>query len=280
MRDNNGQGERLLMDQILRLLLGLTVLGIAPMSLVASAEPTAEQNLIRLLNTGSCERCRLADADLVQADLRDAQLAGAGLQRANLSAARLDGADLRGANLSFTSLHGASLRGSDLRGANLEGADLRESNLSGAKLDPSALAKSHWEGAIGVSADASSYAAMHNAGVKAAQAGRLLEAEDYFSRALLSKPDAPITWLARGITRSQQAQLASAEQDIRYAAHLFEQQGDLSTATNIREELKKLNQKQQKQSGNGYGSGFLRTAGALFQQLAPLALKMFAPTPF
>jgi len=268
------------MGQKFWLLLAPTVAGLASINFAANAQSATEQNLIRLLNTGSCERCRLADADLVQADLRDAQLAGAGLQRANLSAARLDGADLRGANLSFSSLHGASLRGSDLRGANLEGADLRESNLSGAKLDQSALAKSHWEGALGVSADASSYAAMHNAGVKAAQAGRLLEAEDYFSRALLSKPDAPITWLARGITRSQQAQLASAQQDIRYAADLFEQQGDLSTAANIREELKQLNQKQQKQSGNGYGSGFLRTAGALFQQLAPLALKMFAPTPF
>jgi len=256
------------------------LLGLLPAALISSAKAVPEQDLIQLLSTRNCERCRLQDADLVQADLRDARLAGALLQRSNLSAARLDGADLRGSDLSFSSLHGASLRGADLRGAKLEGADLRESNLSGAKLDASALAKSHWEGATGVSADASSYAAMHNAGVQAAQQGRLLEAEDYFSRALLTRPDAPITWLARGITRSQQAQLVSARQDIGYAADLFEQQGDIATANQIRAELKQLDQKQQQQSGNGYGSGFLRTAGALFQQLAPLALKFFAPTPF
>jgi tetratricopeptide (TPR) repeat protein len=121
---------------------------------------------------------------------------------------------------------------------------------------------------------------MHNAGVEAAQQGRLVEAEDYFNRALLKNPDAAITWLARGITRSQQAKTAAAQQDVTYAAALFEQQGDMTTALGLRDQLKKLEQKEKQNAGNGYGSGLLRTAGGLFQQLAPLALKLFAPTPF
>jgi uncharacterized protein YjbI with pentapeptide repeats len=238
------------------------------------AEP---EQLIQLLEHKQCRNCRLQDADLVHADLRDALLHGAQLQRANLSGARLDGADLRGANLSYTSLLGASLRGADLRSAKLEGTDLRHADLTGTQIDPDSLATSHWKGAIGISADASSYAAMHNAGVEAVQQGRLLEAEDYFNRALGKKPDAAITWLARGITRSQQAKLEPAQQDISYAAALYELQGDPITASELRKQLKNTEQKNQKQSGNGYGSQLLNTAGNLFQQLAPLAIKIFAP---
>ena len=258
------------------LIAGSTVLALG-LGIAAQAQSRHGEDLIRLLEQGSCRNCRLQDSDLVHADLRDAELVSAQLQRSNLSRSRLDGADLRQANLSFASLLGASLRGADLRGANLEGTDLREADLSGAKLDPNALASSHWKGAIGVSAEASSYAAMHNAGVEAAQQGRLTEAEDYFNRALLKNPDAAITWLARGITRSQQAKTVPAQQDITYAAALFEQQGDTATAVQLREQLKQLEKKEKGQSGNGYGSGLLRTAGGLFQQLAPLALKLFAP---
>ena len=83
-----------------------------------------------LLQQGSCPNCRLADADLVHVDLRDADLQGAQLQRANLSQAQLDGADLRGSQL--------------------YGTDLRQTNLSGAQLDEGALEQAHWEGAIGI----------------------------------------------------------------------------------------------------------------------------------
>jgi hypothetical protein len=54
----------------------------------------------------------------------------------------------------------------------------------------------------------------------------------------------------------------------------------MTTALGLRDQLKKLEQKEKQNAGNGYGSGLLRTAGGLFQQLAPLALKLFAPTPF
>jgi uncharacterized protein YjbI with pentapeptide repeats len=240
----------------------------------------ASEDLVRLLGDKSCSGCKLQDADLVFADLRDAQLQKAQLQRANLSRARLDGADLRGANLNLTTLVGASLRGADLRGAQLSGADLRESDLSGAQFDSDALASAHWKGATGVSVDASSYAAMHNAGVEAAQQGRLVEAEDFFNKALTKKQDAAVSWLARGITRSEQAQVELAQQDLLYAAKLFEAEGDTKLAAEIRQAVDRQQKAAKGKAGNGWGSQLFSGAAGLLQQLAPLVVKYFAPVPF
>ena len=91
-----------------------------------------------------------------------------------------------------------------------------------------------------MSAEASSYAAMHNAGVEAAQQGRLGEAEDYFNRALLKSPDAAITLLVRVITRSQQEKATLAQQELAYAASLFEQQGDHAIVLKRRDRHKQL----------------------------------------
>ena len=85
------------------LLLLLTVLLGAPLS-------TRADNLIVLLDAGSCPNCKLADADLVHADLSHTNLNAADLRRANLSRARLDGADLRNEDLCFSNLKGASLK--------------------------------------------------------------------------------------------------------------------------------------------------------------------------
>ena len=142
------------------LLLLPLMLATAPQAWSADAN-----DLVRVLQSGRCANCRLADADLVHADLRDADLQGAELQRANLGQARLDGADLKGADLIFTSLNGASLRGADLRGSRLYGTDLRNSDLSGALLDPGSLEQSHWQGAGGIKEGIRSHAALHNAGV-------------------------------------------------------------------------------------------------------------------
>ena len=259
----------------------IAAITIGCITVIGSLSPAlASEDLVRVLDQKHCSGCRLQDADLVHADLRDAQLSQAQLQRANLSRARLDGADLRGANLSQSTLMGASLRGADLRGAQLAGTDLRESDLSGALFDAEALASTHWKGAIGVTAEASSYAAMHNAGVEAVQRGKLLEAEDFFNKALTKKPNAAVTWLARGITRSEQAQMEAAKRDLLYAAQLFEAEGD----PNLAQEIKKAVVQQQKaakgQHGNGWGSQFLSGATGILQQLAPLAVKFFAPVPF
>ena len=185
-----------------------------PLLAPAGGLAASGDDLIRLLQRKGCPGCRLQDADLVQADLRDADLRNAHLQRANLSQARLDGAVLSGADLRFTSLQGASLRGADLRGALLEGTDLRHSDLSAAQLDGGALERSHWEGAIGIQPSKLTYAQLHNAGVKAAEQGRFPEAETFFSQAIQRQPQAPVSWVARGISRQQQGQNKLAAQDL------------------------------------------------------------------
>ena len=146
---------------------------ITPLALQQSVK--ADQDLIMLLGSKQCPNCRLADADLVHADLRDSNLNKAQLQRASLSRARLDGADLSEADLSFTSLQGASLRGANLQGAKLYGTDFRESDLTGAQLDVNALEEAHWRGAKGITAEVQGHAALHNAGVSAAEAGRWIQ---------------------------------------------------------------------------------------------------------
>ena len=76
----------------------------------------------------------LRDADLVCANLRDANLRDAEPVGANLRGANLGGADMRGANLRGADMRGANLRGADMRGANLRGADMRGAHMVGANL--------------------------------------------------------------------------------------------------------------------------------------------------
>jgi uncharacterized protein YjbI with pentapeptide repeats len=266
--------RKLMTHALATLALGLTTF------LTGSGVALASDDLLRVLGDKSCNGCKLQDADLVFADLRDAQLQKAQLQRANLSRSRLDGADLRGANLNQTTFVGASLRGADLRGAQLIGADLRKSDLSGALFDSEALANAHWEGALGVTAEASSYAALHNAGVAAVQQGHFTKGEELFNKALAKQPNAAVTWLARGITRSEQAQMELAQSDLTYAAQLFEAEGNLKLAQEIREAVARSEKTAKGKHGNGWGSQILSGTAGILQQLAPLAVKFFAPVPF
>ena len=237
--------------------------------------------LIRLLDSKQCANCPLADADLVQADLREADLSGAQLQRANLSGARLDGARLSGADLSFTSLRGASLRGADLRGARLLGSDLRDADLSGALLDPEALSSSHWQGAKGVIPAQQSYADWHNAGVDAAQRGRFPQAEQLFSAAIGRQPEAAISWVARGISRSEQGNTVAAADDFTVAAALYDQQGQPETSAQLQQAALKLaDTPKPVQGGNRLGPQLLGGTAGLLQFLAPLVIKAFVPLPF
>ena len=243
-----------------------------------AADPKA---LVQTLDERSCKRCNLQDADLVHADLRDARLEGAQLQRANLSGARLDGADLRHADLSFTSLAGASLQGADLRGATLTGTDFRNSNLSDAHIDPGSLSRSHWHEARGVSASLHSYAELHNAGVQAALKDQHPEAERWFSEAIKRRPNAAVSWVARGISRAEQGQLLLASQDLHYAGALYAQLGDQEQATALSKAAELLVQPSQRpKGGNGIGSQLMTGALAAFQLLAPLAAKTMLPMPF
>ncbi|WP_216906693.1 pentapeptide repeat-containing protein [Synechococcus sp. CCY 0621] len=242
---------------------------------------SSDGDLIRLLNQRNCPRCKLQDADLVHADLRDADLRGAKLQRANLGQARLDGARLEGADLRFTSLQGASLRGADLRGANLEGTDLRQSDLSGAQLDPGGLARSHWQDARGVGPAVLSYPELHNAGVTAALEGRHPQAEQLFSEAIRLQPEAAISWVARGLSRTEQGKTDLAAQDINYAAVLYGQAGEEAQAkqlTEVAASLTKPGKKAKQESG--MGGQLLSGAAGFASTIAPLAMKFLLPLAF
>ena len=254
-------------------LLAVVAVLIAP---IAKADST---DLFKLLDTRSCRGCKLQDADLVHADLRDADLRQAQLQRANLGQARLDGAQLIGANLSFTSLMGASLRGADLRGARLDGTDLRQADLSGALLDRGALSRSHWQRATGIEPMQLSYAELHNAGAEAAQQGRYPEAETFFSGAIRKEPAAAISWVARGICRSEQGKSELAANDFNYAASLYGERGEQEQAQQLKQAAEKLvaSAKSEPPGGNGAGSKALGGALAALQFLAPLAAKAFLP---
>ena len=251
------------------------------MLVAAMAMPGAAQangDLIQLLQTKRCRQCSLTDADLVHADLRDADLSEARLQRANLSQAQLDGANLRNANLSFTSLQGASLRGADLRGSRLVGTDLRDVDLTGAQLDINALEEAHWSGAKGMQPQAQSHAALHNAGVTAAESERWKQAEDLFGLAIRKQPDAAESWVARGIAREKLGKRQLAIQDFTYASSLYSNDGATAQAEQLQAAATSLQDKvHNKQSGNGVGSALLGGLLSTSQALLPLAMKLFAP---
>ena len=238
-------------------------------------------SVIQILEQRRCERCNLDDADLVHADLRDAQLQGAKLQRANLSGARLFGADLRQANLSFASLAGASLQGADLRGAVLIGTDLRNADLTGAVIEAGGLSRSHWQHAKGIALSAHSYAELHNAGIQAAQEGRHPDAEGWFNHAIKRMPEAAVSWVGRGLSRAEQGQLQLAAQDLTYAAQLYSMMGDTSQAEALTQAANLMTQPPTRpKGGNGAGSHLVGAAITAFQMLAPLAAKTMLPIPF
>ena len=236
-------------------------------------------DLIRVLQRGDCPGCNLADADLVHAQLKDADLHQAQLQRANLARAKLDGANLSGADLSFTNLQGASLRGADLRGSRLYGTDLRQADLSGALLNPRALEQSHWQGAQGVQVGTRSHAALHNAGVQAAEAGRWTAAEALFSEAIRADPTQPLSWVARGLSRGEQGKEEAAARDLAYASRLYSQQGDAVKAKQLLSASRNAftPARDKAPSGNGMGSTVLNGALSAMQALAPFALKALSP---
>ena len=264
-----------------RLIRWASLLAMACAVPAATANATDPGALLRILDQRNCNRCNLQGADLVNADLRDARLEGAQLQRANLSGARLDGADLRQADLSFTSLAGASLQGADLRGAKLNGTDLRNSNLSGALMNPGGLSRSHWQQAQGITGSMHSYAELHNAGIQAAQAGRLPEAERWFSEAIQRLPEAAVSWVARGISRAEQGNLALAAQDFRHASKLYTELGDNEQAIMLRKTADLIiKPKQEPNGGNGIGTKAISGVIALAELLAPLAATTILPMPF
>jgi uncharacterized protein YjbI with pentapeptide repeats len=241
--------------------------------------PQGDEALIQLLQTQECRGCSLADVDLVHSQLHDVDLKGAKLQRANLSQATLDGADLSHSDLSFASLQGASLRGAKLHGANLYGTDFRDSDLTGAQLNANALEEAHWRGAKGITPQVQSHAALHNAGVSAAKAGRWTQAEELFDKAIIKQPETAESWVARAIARENLGKRKLAIQDFSYASRLFEKQGSIVPAKQLQAAALSLQEKTvTNETGNGVGSALLGGLISTSKALLPIAMKLFMPT--
>ena len=257
------------------------VLTLVALLSTGSAQAKASDALIQVLQERNCSGCRLTDADLVHADLRDADLSGAKLMRANLGQAQLDGADLSGADLSFTSLRGASLKGANLTGSRLYGTDLRDADLTGAQLDTDALIETHWRGARGVAEGIRSHSQLHNAGVEAFQTGQLSLAEQLFSDAIKSQPQEPLSWVARGISRSEQAKDDLAAADFLYAASLYDTQGLTEWAEQLKQASKSISQRRLKNvspnEGKGIGGQLLQSTITGLRMIAPIAAKALIP---
>jgi len=143
---------------------------------------------------------------------------------------------------------------------------------------PGGLSRSHWQQAKGLAPGLQSYAELHNAGAAAAQAGRYPEAEAFFGEAIRQQPDAAISWVARGISRSEQGKTELAAQDFEHAAALYGQMGDLAQADQLRKaSVQLVEPAKQGKKGNNAGSALLSGAAAALQVLGPLALKAFMP---
>ena len=175
---------------------------------------------------------------------------------------------------------GASLRGADLRGSTLYGTDLRQADLSGAQLDKGALEQAYWQGAQGISAGVRSHAALHNAGVTAAENGQWKRAETLFSAAITVEPEEPLSWVARGLSRGELGNTKGASRDLAYAGELFGEQGDQEKAQQLLEASQKATAVMADTAtkrGNGIGSQLLGGALSTAQALAPLALRALSP---
>jgi len=249
-------------------------IGLLALSSAAQAMPG---DLMQLLETGDCPGCQLERVDLVHAQLQGSNLKNTNLRDGNLSRADLRRADLRNSNLEFTSLQGANLQGSDLRGARLFGTDLRGADLRGAMLDANQLASSHSEGAEGIPPTALDYASIHNEGVRLAKSGRHPDAEKQFSQAINKRPEAAISWLARGLTRQEQGRNQEAAADLGYAATLYKEAGAKDLAKELQSAAETLKKGKPTMKGNGLGSQAISGAWKLMQSMAPMALKLVAP---
>ena len=111
------------------------------------AHAADEDQVRQLLETKSCARCDLSEADLGQKNLFQANVAGANLRDANFSGANLGNADLTGARLGGAKLAGVKLISAKLDEVGLEKTDLTEATLTGAQMKNALLTGTQLRGA-------------------------------------------------------------------------------------------------------------------------------------
>ncbi len=130
-----------------------------PMTFYPSGQPTGAlswtDQLLRIINYSDCiQRGNfnslvgqfLSGADLISANLGDADLSLANLSYANLSDADLSGGNFSRANLSRANLSAANLSRANLNGTNFSRANLSGANLSGADLSTANLNRANLNG--------------------------------------------------------------------------------------------------------------------------------------
>ena len=117
--------------------------------------------------------------------------------------------------------------------------------------------------------------------MEAFQAGRWSAAEQLFSEAIRSQPKKPLSWVARGISRSEQAKDDIAATDFRFAAALYDAQGSKEWAKQLNKAAESVSQRRFKDlspnEGKGIGGQLLEGAINSLQMLTPIALKALTP---
>jgi hypothetical protein len=87
--------------------------------------------------------------------------------------------------------------------------------------------------------------------------------------------------VARGISRSEQGKNELAGNDFAYAATLYEREGNIDQANQLRKAATAMGTSTKKRNeGNGIGGQLLTGAAGLIQAIAPLAIKAFVPVGF
>jgi hypothetical protein len=103
----------------------------------------------------------------------------------------------------------------------------------------------------------------------------------FFDSAAWRQPEAPVSWIARGISRQELGQNQLASQDLNHAAALLDQGGDGKGAQELRKAASAIVKPAAKApSGNGFGGQLLQGAATLAGALAPLAVKFLVPLAF
>ena len=133
----------------------------------------------------------------------------------------------------------------------------------------------------GISKGSNSHAALHNAGVEAFQSGSWSEAEQLFGNAIRNNPKEPLSWVARGISRNEQAKDELSAADFRYAASLYEEQGNREWAEQLEKAANAVRGRrfEDKTANEGTGMGIQLLEGAItgLRSIAPIAAKALIP---
>ena len=89
-----------------------------------------------------------------------------------------------------------------------------------------------------------------------------------------------MSWVARGLSRSEQGKDDLASRDFVHAGQLFADQGERVKADQLMEASQRVYEKPNKANipnGNGIGSTLINGALSAVQAIAPIAIKALAP---